>query len=263
MFSRLLIALPRIVSTAKGQEWYNYLGQISTVIKKTLPSKYNAPPKNAFRYFFYRIASAKWFEYTMLTVIMLNVLLLCFGWYHQSGDVDGWTETQRIADYVFTSIYIVEIIVVFIAFVPHCFKNGWFWLDLVIVVVSVIGFFITFANVGKTFRVLRVFRLFKVAKSIRPIRLLFTTLWTSLPAMGNVFLTLFLIFFAYAVVGVALFGGVMEGNEVNRRANFHTFFEAMFLLFRCSTGEAWNNIMHDIMRATSDWACLYFICTFY
>jgi hypothetical protein len=133
------------VSSAQGKEWYNYLGQISTVIKKTLPSKYKPPPENAFRYFFYRIATAKWFEYSMMGVIVANVLLLCFNVYYSSTEPrNGWTETQRIADYVFTAIYIVELIINFIAFVPRCFKNPWFYLDFVIVVVSIIGSLIVF-----------------------------------------------------------------------------------------------------------------------
>jgi hypothetical protein len=44
-----------------------------------------------------------------------------------------------------------------------------------------------------------------------------------------------------------LFGDIGEGREINSLANFSTFHNAFFTLFRISTGESWNQLMYDCM----------------
>ena len=41
------------------------------------------------------------------------------------------------------------------------------------------------------------------------------------------------------------------GEYINQDANFCTFPVAALTLFRCSTGEGWNGIMHDAMAVCS------------
>jgi hypothetical protein len=60
------------------------------------------------------------------------------------------------------------------------------------------------AMMGRVFRIGRVFRMIKKAKGLR---ILFKTLVLSLPALGNITLLLFLVFFVFAVLGIQLFGG--------------------------------------------------------
>lgn len=54
-----------------------------------------------------------------------------------------------------------------------------------------------------------------------------------------------LLFFIYAVVGMQIFGTIntVDGEQINRNNNFQSFFFACLLLFRCATGEAWQEIM--------------------
>ena len=61
----------------------------------------------------------------------------------------------------------------------------------------------------------------------------------------NVAGLLSLLFFLYAVLGVDLFGLVSRGNCISDRANFDHFGNAILLLFRMTTGEAWQCIMND------------------
>ena len=70
----------------------------------------------------------------------------------------------------------------------------------------------------------------------------------SIRSMGNLvnvagLLSLF--FFLYAVLGVDLFGRVARGRCINAHANFDHFGNAIMLLFRMSTGEAWQCVMGD------------------
>jgi len=67
-------------------------------------------------------------------------------------------------------------------------------------------------------------------------------------SMGNIINTaalLTLILFTFSVAGMSLFGTVPSGEFVNENVNFRSFYIAMMTLFRASTGESWNGIMHD------------------
>uniref|UniRef100_A0A8C4YFX5 Voltage-dependent calcium channel alpha-1 subunit IQ domain-containing protein n=1 Tax=Gopherus evgoodei TaxID=1825980 RepID=A0A8C4YFX5_9SAUR len=92
------------------------------------------------------------------------------------------------------------------------------------------------------FRVMRLVKLLSKGEGIR------TLLWTfikSFQALPYVALLIAMIFFIYAVIGMQIFGKValQDGTQINRNNNFQTFPQAVLLLFRCATGEAWQEIM--------------------
>ena len=39
-----------------------------------------------------------------------------------------------------------------------------------------------------------------------------------------------------------------EGTQIHRNNNFQTFFEAILVLFRSATGEAWQEIMLSCLK---------------
>ena len=53
--------------------------------------------------------------------------------------------------------------------------------------------------------------------------------------------------FIFAVIGMNLFNGIKFQKFLNSDANFDTFGNSFMTLFRCSTGESYNGIMHDVM----------------
>ena len=98
----------------------------------------------------------------------------------------------------------------------------------------------------RAIRVIRIFRLVKVSPHLKAI---FTTLMLSLPSLANVGALLLMLFFMYAVIGQQLFGRVEHGDFVNEHANFEDFRHSLLMLFRMSTGESWNGVMHDCVDA--------------
>jgi hypothetical protein len=52
--------------------------------------------------------------------------------------------------------------------------------------------------------------------------------------------------FIFAALGMNLFSGVVYHDMLGPNTNFNNFGIAIFTLFRCSTGEDWNKIMHDL-----------------
>ncbi|MBZ3889747.1 Voltage-dependent L-type calcium channel subunit alpha-1C, partial [Sciurus carolinensis] len=70
-------------------------------------------------------------------------------------------------------------------------------------------------------------------------------LYSSFQALPYVALLIVMLFFIYAVIGMQVFGVIAlnDTTEINRNNNFQTFPQAVLLLFRCATGEAWQDIM--------------------
>uniref|UniRef100_A0A3P8WTG2 Voltage-dependent L-type calcium channel subunit alpha n=1 Tax=Cynoglossus semilaevis TaxID=244447 RepID=A0A3P8WTG2_CYNSE len=95
------------------------------------------------------------------------------------------------------------------------------------------------------FRLFRVMRLVKLLSKGEGIRTLLWTFIKSLQALPYVALLIAMIFFIYAVIGMQTFGKIamQSYTQINRNNNFQTFPQAVLLLFRCATGEAWQEIM--------------------
>nr|XP_060622034.1 voltage-dependent L-type calcium channel subunit alpha-1D isoform X16 [Anolis sagrei ordinatus] len=148
----------------------------------------------------------------------------------------------------------------------HYFTDAWNTFDALIVVGSVVDIAITEVNPKPTetvttdesgnsedsarisitfFRLFRVMRLVKLLSRGEGIRTLLWTFIKSFQALPYVALLIAMLFFIYAVIGMQVFGKVAlkDGSQINRNNNFQTFPQAVLLLFRCATGEAWQEIM--------------------
>jgi hypothetical protein len=77
--------------------------------------------------------------------------------------------------------------------------------------------------------------------------------------IANVGMLLFLIFFTFTVAGMDLFGSVDSGEFISSNANFKSFYKGIMLLFRASTGENWNGIMHDCYDSEGVIAIVYWL----
>jgi len=88
---------------------------------------------------------------------------------------------------------------------------------------------------------------------------LFRTLVLSLPALFNVSVVLLINFYIFSVIGMVLFSGTRYSaaafgaqspaagsGSYGPNANFESFWVSAITLFRCSTGEDWNGIMHSL-----------------
>uniref|UniRef100_A0A3B5B269 Voltage-dependent L-type calcium channel subunit alpha-1C n=1 Tax=Stegastes partitus TaxID=144197 RepID=A0A3B5B269_9TELE len=95
------------------------------------------------------------------------------------------------------------------------------------------------------FRLFRVMRLVKLLSRGEGIRTLLWTFIKSFQALPYVALLIVMLFFIYAVIGMQMFGKIAlrDPTQINRNNNFQTFPQAVLLLFRCATGEAWQEIM--------------------
>ncbi|XP_077791302.1 voltage-dependent L-type calcium channel subunit alpha-1C isoform X6 [Podarcis muralis] len=161
-------------------------------------------------------------------------------------------------------IVIGSIIDVILSETNHYFCDAWNTFDALIVVGSIVDIAITEVNPAEHtqcsssmnaeensrisitfFRLFRVMRLVKLLSRGEGIRTLLWTFIKSFQALPYVALLIVMLFFIYAVIGMQVFGKIAlnDTTDINRNNNFQTFPQAVLLLFRCATGEAWQEIM--------------------
>uniref|UniRef100_A0A8D0A882 Voltage-dependent L-type calcium channel subunit alpha n=1 Tax=Sander lucioperca TaxID=283035 RepID=A0A8D0A882_SANLU len=229
-------------------------------------------PKNPYQYKFWYVVNSTGFEYIMFVLIMLNTLCLAVQHYGQSA---LFNYVMDILNMVFTAVFTVEMVLKLIAFKPRgYFGDAWNVFDALVVMGSIVDIVLSEIDVTLTceppgrpirvgptvtphntedsarisitfFRLFRVMRLVKLLSRGEGIRTLLWTFIKSFQALPYVALLIAMLFFIYAVIGMQVFGKVamVDGTHINRNNNFQTFPQAVLLLFRCATGEAWQEIM--------------------
>ncbi|XP_051011164.1 voltage-dependent L-type calcium channel subunit alpha-1C isoform X31 [Acomys russatus] len=208
-------------------------------------------PKNQHQYKVWYVVNSTYFEYLMFVLILLNTICLAMQHYGQSC---LFKIAMNILNMLFTGLFTVEMILKLIAFKPkHYFCDAWNTFDALIVVGSIVDIAITEVHSAEEnsrisitfFRLFRVMRLVKLLSRGEGIRTLLWTFIKSFQALPYVALLIVMLFFIYAVIGMQVFGKIAlnDTTEINRNNNFQTFPQAVLLLFRCATGEAWQDIM--------------------
>ncbi|XP_078798390.1 voltage-dependent L-type calcium channel subunit alpha-1C isoform X26 [Oryzias latipes] len=211
-------------------------------------------PKNPYQYKVWYVVNSTYFEYLMFTLILLNTI--CLAMQHH-GQTKNFNDAMNILNMLFTGLFTVEMILKLIAFKPRgYFSDPWNVFDFLIVIGSIIDVILSEINglqnseenarISITFfRLFRVMRLVKLLSRGEGIRTLLWTFIKSFQALPYVALLIVMLFFIYAVIGMQMFGKIAlrDLSQINRNNNFQTFPQAVLLLFRCATGEAWQEIM--------------------
>ncbi|XP_074833425.1 voltage-dependent L-type calcium channel subunit alpha-1S [Carettochelys insculpta] len=208
-------------------------------------------PKNPYQYKIWYVVTSSYFEYLMFFLIMLNTVCLGMQHYNQSDEMNHLSDNLNLA---FTILFTVEMVLKLMAFkAKGYFGDPWNVFDFLIVIGSIIDVILSEiddstdnSRVSITFfRLFRVMRLVKLLSRGEGVRTLLWTFIKSFQALPYVALLIVMLFFIYAVIGMQMFGKIamVDGTQINRNNNFQTFPQAVLLLFRCATGEAWQEIL--------------------
>ncbi|KAK9884321.1 hypothetical protein WA026_005271 [Henosepilachna vigintioctopunctata] len=211
-------------------------------------------PKERIQYKVWWFVTSKPFEYAIFVLILINTITLAM---KIPNPPEIYTMILDESNMAFTAIFAMEFIFKLAAFkVKNYLSDAWNLFDFVIVLGGFIDIVYqevfpgggSFKFTGKFFRLFRVMRLIKLLSKGEGIRTLLWTFLKSFQALPYVALLVLMLFFIYAVIGMQTFGKIesrsSEGN-INRNTNFATFFQAILVLFRSATGEAWQEIMMD------------------
>uniref|UniRef100_A0A8C6VWP0 Voltage-dependent L-type calcium channel subunit alpha n=1 Tax=Nothobranchius furzeri TaxID=105023 RepID=A0A8C6VWP0_NOTFU len=211
---------------------------------------------NPFRVFCHKLINHQIFTNLILVFIMLSSVSLA-----AEDPIRNFSARNIIlsyADYVFTSMFTFEILIK-VNSENCCVKSAgyvgdaWNVFDALVVIGSVVDIILSqkrmqpargrntedSARISITFfRLFRVMRLVKLLSRGEGIR---TLLWTFIKVILSTFIVPLIIFHSTTVV----FGKIamVDGTQINRNNNFQTFPQAVLMLFRCATGEAWQEIM--------------------
>ncbi|XP_034649402.1 voltage-dependent N-type calcium channel subunit alpha-1B isoform X7 [Trachemys scripta elegans] len=219
-------------------------------------TRYMPQNKQSFQYKMWKFVVSPPFEYFIMVMIALNTIVLMMKFY---GAPDAYEEMLKCLNIVFTSMFSMECVLKIIAFgVLNYFRDAWNVFDFVTVLGSITDILVT--EIADNFINLSFLRLFRAARLIKLLRQGYTIrilLWTfvqSFKALPYVCLLIAMLFFIYAIIGMQVFGNIAldDDTSINRHNNFRTFLQALMLLFRSATGEAWHEIM---LSCLSNRAC--------
>lgn len=182
-----------------------------------------------------KLAQHPWFDRGANIIILFSGILLgleTFPGIYQAGP--GWF---GLMDRVIMFVFALELGIRFGAtgFRPGLFlKNGWNILDFMVVVLPLLpftGHYQTFARAIRVFRILRLLRL------IPELHTLMRSITGSIRYILSISLLLGLVFYAYSVAGVVMFGQ----NDV---LHFRDLSTSILTMFRVVTLEDWTDIMY-------------------
>ncbi len=192
----------------------------------------------AIKNFLFSINENKFFQFFIITVIILSALLIGVKTY----DIDPtYLRILEFLDVAITYLFLFEIIVRFIAQGHNLsfFKKGWNVFDTLIVAASLIP--IDNSEMVLLARLIRVFRVLRLVSFIPELRILISALLKALPPMGYVLLLMFIMFYIYAAVGSFLFEGI-------NKTLWGDIAVSMLTLFRVVTFEDWTDVMYETME---------------
>uniref|UniRef100_M3YV11 Voltage-dependent N-type calcium channel subunit alpha-1B n=1 Tax=Mustela putorius furo TaxID=9669 RepID=M3YV11_MUSPF len=238
-------------------------------------TRYMPRDKQSFQYKTWTFVVSPPFEYFIMAMIALNTVVLMMKFYDAPYEYELMLKCLNI---VFTSMFSMECVLKIIAFgVLNYFRDAWNVFDFVTVLGSITDILVT--EIANNFINLSFLRLFRAARLIKLLRQGYTIrilLWTfvqSFKALPYVCLLIAMLFFIYAIIGMQVFGNIAldDDSSINRHNNFRTFLQALMLLFRSATGEAWHEIMLSCLSSQacdehanasecgSDFAYFYFV----
>ncbi|MGQ4879575.1 ion transporter [Billgrantia sp. LNSP4103-1] len=179
---------------------------------------------------FERLRANKFFELTVIAIIVLSALLIGAKTYEE--EVSPFQEWLLLLDVAVTVFFLVEILIRMAAErrLRDFFKKGWNVFDFLIVTASLIP--MDDSEMVLLARLLRIFRVLRLVSMIPELRMLIAALFKSIPRMGYVALLMFIIFYIYAAIGSFLFSDVDERLWGNISL-------AMLTLFQVATFESW------------------------
>lgn len=192
-----------------------------------------------------QLVESKQFSYFIISVILLNAFLI-------GVELTEMTPTIYYIQKACLFIFIVEIFLRWFGRVStKTYVNDWWnWFDIVIVLISLLPQ-TQHDSVGiySAFRIIRVFRVLRLFKVFPNMSRMSLVLFKSLKSIIQAIFLLFIFMYLYALIGVILFKDHMIIHNVNLSEidPFGNVGEALFSLFRVTTGEDWTDLRYDLM----------------
>ncbi|VBB34000.1 unnamed protein product, partial [Acanthocheilonema viteae] len=192
------------------------------------------------------IVKSQVFYWLVITLVFLNTACVASEHY---GQPEWFTEFLKYAEYVFSGIFICEMLMKLFAMGHRVyFASKFNRFDCIVIVGS--AFEIIWAELkGGSFgisvlRALRLLRIFKLTSYWVSLRNLVRSLMNSMRSILSLLFLLFLFILIFALLGMQLFGGKFSFPSGHPYTHFDTFPVALITVFQILTGEDWNEVMY-------------------
>ncbi|KDN52688.1 hypothetical protein K437DRAFT_161584 [Tilletiaria anomala UBC 951] len=233
--------------TTEQRQWID----LKRLIFRQRPShRPRSPPTDAFRLWCYKrsIHKSGWWSRSFTLLYIVNAILLMTSTYDDTG----------LADVIKSSIYLVlafcytvDVFVRLVGLGPrNFFATWWSTYDVVIItgiVITTLPLLAGSGNVGMkdAQKVFLTASCFKLVQKFDSLNQLFKTAIASLPAILSLFALWVVLFLVWAILLLEVFGLTRWGPNETYAQSFSTFWASFVFLARMTTGENWNQYMHD------------------
>ncbi|KAJ5578035.1 uncharacterized protein N7459_006999 [Penicillium hispanicum] len=232
--------------TAEQRSWL----ELRKLLRQISPSKRSFNEKSSkWQLWCYRVAVKKHGRWARLvtSALVLHLLLLVLEYYPEP---EWWETTRSILFFVLMFVHVANVLIRFIGLGWHRFsRSSW---DLYSILAVPGAFVSTILHISyPTQAVLEANKLFLVSIALlliprnNQLDQLFKTAAASLPVIGNLLATWFVLFLVFGIAMNQAFGLTKFGSSEDHNINFRDVPKALILLFKTSCGEGWNEIMED------------------
>ncbi|OMJ79317.1 hypothetical protein SteCoe_20698 [Stentor coeruleus] len=214
--------------------------------------------------FFYNIVTSKIFQFIMSLLVVINIIVLCSDHYGISNS--SYLILSNINIYC-TLTFFIEILLKILGLGPRNFVRDYMnLLDVCIVTLSIVEYFISQSSGFNALRILRIMRIFRIMKVFRIFRytkslvLLLRIISTSVSKFLYLLLLLVLLLLIFSLLGMQLFANKFNFYEGLPRNNFDTFNWAFITMFQVLSGENWDTVLRLSMRSSAGhWSGLFIV----
>ena len=200
-----------------------------------------------------KIVKSPQFYWIILFLVFANTLLTATT---HHGMPEWWKEILEVTEVVFLAFFSLELLIKLYGLGWHTyFRSSFNTFDCVVVLGSlfeiIYGYYKPDASFGfSVMRALRLLRIFKMTSYWQSLSNLVISLMSSLKSIMSLIFLLFIFLFVFALFGMQVFGGSFNFDGETPSSNFDTFGPAFLTVFQILTGEDWNVVMYDGIRAT-------------
>ncbi|KAI6001926.1 Ion transport protein-domain-containing protein [Pisolithus albus] len=247
-----------IILTLFQRQWID----LEKLIRRQKPSKRpHVRPTSPLRAWCYDIAVRKhgWWSRTMTLLFVMQIMVLMTETFGSQVATEDFRQDFSL---FMTSIYMLDIIARFYGLGWVSFRdNGWNIFDLHATIIVQSGSTnLTIQQLQKLFLVCIAFKLVQRVDSLNQ---LFKTARASLPVILNLLGLWLVVFLFFAIMYMEVFGMTKWFSGESNTQNYQSMGSALLMLAFMSTGEGWNQYMHDYAtvypRCTIAWAFSLFI----
>lgn len=166
---------------------------------------------NKLRILMVKIVTSKPFDIFVTTLIILNSLILGINDYNDDNPKTWRNDLNVYSEPVFTGLFTLELLMKVFAFGfifgPNTYlKDKWNWIDLLVVITSLLSSLPQFGNYS-AFRTFRLLRPLRSLNSLQNMKLLVSTLLSSLAQLGEIIVFALFFFLIFSIMGVSLWAG--------------------------------------------------------